>query len=51
LGIKTPIFMLTGDIEESSKRLCMAAGANKYINKPFDFSCLMSAIKSLNQEE
>lgn len=51
LGIKTPIFMLTGDIEESSKKLCMAAGANKYINKPFEFSFLMSVIKSLNQEE
>lgn len=44
LGIDTPIFMLTGDIEESSKKLCIEAGANKYINKPYDISYLISEI-------
>lgn len=50
MGIDTPIFMLTGDIEESSKRLCLEAGANEYINKPFEIEYLLSKINELAQK-
>lgn len=50
MGIETPIFMLTGDIEESSKRLCLEAGANEYINKPYEIDYLVSKINELAQK-
>lgn len=43
-GIKTPVFMLTGNIEENSYKLCMEAGANEYITKPYNFDNLVSKI-------
>lgn len=46
-GIKTPVFMLTGDTEESSKKLCFEAGANEYINKPYDIDYLVFKINEL----
>jgi|LauGreDrversion4_2_1035121.scaffolds.fasta_scaffold617443_3 CheY-like chemotaxis protein len=50
MGIDTPIFMLTGDIEESSKKLCLEAGANEYINKPYEIDYLLSKINELAQK-
>jgi len=52
INIKTPIFMLTGDSENSSREKCMQAGATAYVNKPICLDKLILKIKTfLTQKE
>lgn len=44
LGVKTPIFILTGDTEKSSYKICIEDGANEYITKPYNIDFLISKI-------
>ena len=46
-GFKIPIIMLTGKfISEADEVLCLTAGANDYITKPFKLPILLARIRA-----
>ena len=40
-----PIVALTADIQDSAKHLCMEAGMNGYLTKPFDTKELIDILR------
>ncbi len=46
-GIKTPILILTGQIETKDKVTALDAGADDYLTKPFSFAELLARIRAL----
>jgi DNA-binding response OmpR family regulator len=45
-GIKTPIIMLTGAVEEADQVQGLEAGANDYVTKPFRFAVLLARVRA-----
>lgn len=43
-GGKLPVMMLTGRPASEAKEICLAAGANDYLEKPFDLDVLLARI-------
>ena len=43
-GFDLPCVMITGHDEEWSKEACLAAGASRYLRKPFDETILLQAV-------
>lgn len=46
-GIKTPILILTGQIETKDKVTALDAGADDYLTKPFSFAELLARVRAL----
>ncbi len=44
---KTPVVVITADIQEPVKLECMSLGAKAFFNKPFDTAALLNHIKEL----
>ncbi len=47
LGLKTPIYMVSGNVEQQYKKLSMTAGANGHMAKPIEKSILFPIINKL----
>jgi twitching motility two-component system response regulator PilH len=47
LQIKTPVIVVTADIQEPVKQECLTLGAKAFLNKPFDGEALLNSIKNL----
>jgi DNA-binding response OmpR family regulator len=45
-GVRAPIIMLTGRVEEESTVRGLEAGANDYVTKPFKFNVLMARVRA-----
>lgn len=46
-GLKTPIVMVSADIQHSTRERCLAAGANGFLNKPVKSDLLEDLLKEL----
>jgi twitching motility two-component system response regulator PilH len=50
-GISTPVIILTSDIQDTTKEMCLKLGAAGFVNKPVEKETLMPVINRLLSEK